>query len=77
MFRAGLVTSLAKSGVSDSICKLVGRWSSGAWLCYAKEGRAVRRSDMKVIAKSVLESINAKNTVVVVNDEDCAVSWNQ
>ena len=31
---------------------------------------------MKIIAKSVLESVKTKNTLVLVNDVDCAISWN-
>ena len=39
-FRAGMITALAKLGVSDTILQRQGRWRSNAFTLYCKEGRS-------------------------------------
>ena len=74
-FRAGLVTSLAKQGVPEATCKMVGRWSSDAWKKYCKQGRSLRMADMKFVTKAVLSSVSNLDGVILVEDRDCRVSW--
>ena len=52
-FRAGLATTMARSGFDQEHIMLVGRWSSDAFRRYLKQGRSTRFSTMKAISDSV------------------------
>ena len=62
-------------GVPEATCKLVGRWSSDAWKVYCKNGRSIRQSDMRTVAKAVVASISVKESTILVEERDCRVSW--
>ena len=48
-FRAGIVSMMSAMGCEEELIKSVGRWSSDAWIRYAKKGRSVRKSDQLFI----------------------------
>ena len=57
-FRAGLATTMARSGFNQEEIMLVGRWSSIAFERYLKQGRTTRFSTMKSIADKVASMAN-------------------
>ena len=72
-FRAGLVTALAKMGVSEEKIKVIGRWRSNAWKNYAKSGRAVRWEEMRMLSGLVTsDSTHSSITGIVIED---GVEW--
>ena len=72
---AGLVTALARLGVSEERCQLVGRWHSSAWLSYAREGRGVRLAEMRDLSRRVLAAATIFEPPLLVEDEDWRVNW--
>ena len=60
------MSCLARIGVPEATCKLVGRWASDAWKIYCKNGRSLRQSDMRMVAKAVLSSISMKESTILV-----------
>ena len=75
-FRAGMVTTLARMGFSERTCQLVGRWTSSAWMAYAKQGRSLRMEDMRKISSAVLSAVSLhEQPAVLVNEVDCRVPW--
>ena len=74
-FRAGLVCTMARMGIPEEKCKMVGRWKSDCWLKYAKEGRGVRRQDMMEVARLVLAAASIPDPVLTFTEEDCRVPW--
>ena len=74
-FRAGLVCAMARMGIPEEKCKMVGRWKSDCWLKYAKEGRGVRRTDMMEVARLVLAAASIPDPVLTFTEDDCRVSW--
>ena len=74
-FRAGLVCAMARMGMSEEKCKIVGRWRSSCWLKYAKEGRAVRKEDMLQISRLILAAASMPDPTMTFSEDDCRVSW--
>ena len=74
-FRAGLVCAMARMGISEEKCKIVGRWRSSCWLKYAKEGRGVRRADMLEVSRLVLAAASIPDPAMTFTEDDCRVSW--
>ena len=74
-FRAGLVSVLAKLGMSEEKIKIIGRWKSTAWKIYAKNGRAVRWSELRHMANLVINSSRNPSPVELVDEETCEVRW--
>ena len=64
-FRAGWITTLAKAGVDEETCMVLGRWRSSAWKKYAKAGRGLRREELQKISELVMSSMREQETVVV------------
>ena len=52
-FRAGMITALAKLGVSDTILQRQGRWKSQAFTLYCKEGRSNNIREMVTLNNKV------------------------
>ena len=48
-FRAGIVSMMSAMGCEEELIKSVGRWSSDAWVRYAKQGRSIRKADQLFI----------------------------
>ena len=74
-FRAGLVSVLARLGISEEKIKVIGRWKSNAWKLYAKSGRMVRWTEMRHLADLVLENSSKVTPVELVGEEECEVTW--
>ena len=74
-FRAGLVSVLARLGISEEKIKVIGRWKSNAWKLYAKSGRMVRWTEMRHLAGLVLESSSKVTPVELVGEDECEVTW--
>ena len=52
-FRAGIVSMMSAMGCEEELIKSVGRWSSDAWVRYAKQGRSIRKADQLFIQTQV------------------------
>ena len=72
-FRAGIVSLMGSMGEPEDLIKSVGRWSSNAWVAYAKTGRSVRKSDqlrIQNLAASEYESWEPVPILVEVMEEE-------
>ena len=74
-FRAGWITTLARMGLDEETCMLLGRWKSQAWKTYAKAGRGIRREKLQRITSLVLSSVRDQSTAVEVVDSEFDVPW--
>ena len=53
IYRAGVISALARAGADKDIMMSQGRWSSEAYLAYIKLGRAQRLSTQKKVAETI------------------------
>ena len=69
------MTALARMGIPVEKCKMIGRWSSDAWLAYAKEGRSVRMAEMLELSRKVLGAVTISQPPLMVEEGDWRVNW--
>ena len=70
------MSALARMGVDEQTCQVVGRWHSNSWLAYCKKGRYIRYEDMRRISQAVLGAVSLREqSTVLVHEGDCQVRW--
>ena len=66
---------MAKMGLQEETCMMLGRWKSQSWKVYAKAGRGIRREELQRITSLVLSSVRDQTTTVEVVDSEFEVPW--
>ena len=64
---------MGSMGEPEDLIKSVGRWSSNAWVAYAKTGRSVRKSDqlrIQNLAATEYESWEPVPILVEIREEE-------